>query len=62
MFTPQDVKNLSLIYHLVKERGFTLDGAKEYLKNKPKESVDNFEIIRKLESIKQTLINIKKEL
>jgi hypothetical protein len=47
---------------LVKERGFTLDGAKEYLKNKPKESVDNFEIIRKLESIKQTLINIKKEL
>lgn len=62
MFTPQDVKNLSLIYHLVKERGFTLDGAKEYLKNKPKESADNFEIIRKLEFIKQALINIKKEL
>ena len=27
MFTPEDVKNLQLIYHLVKERGFTLDGA-----------------------------------
>lgn len=62
LFTPQDVKNLELIYHLVKERGFTLDGARDFLKTKPKESIDNFEIIRKLESIKQTLINIKNEL
>ena len=31
-FTPEDVKNLSQIYHLVKERGFTLDGAKIHLK------------------------------
>ena len=28
MFTPEDVKNLQLIYHLVKEHGFTLEGAK----------------------------------
>lgn len=62
MFTPQDVQNLELIFHLVKERGFTLEGAKEYLKNKPKESVDNFEIIKKLEYIKTTLLNIKNEL
>ncbi|MDR2223438.1 MAG: MerR family transcriptional regulator [Flavobacteriaceae bacterium] len=62
MFTPQDVQNLELIFHLVKERGFTLEGAKEYLKNKPKESVDNFEIIKKLEYIKATLLNIKNEL
>lgn len=62
MFTPQDVQNLELIFHLVKERGFTLDGAKEYLKNKPKESVENFEIIKKLEYIKNTLLNIKNEL
>ncbi|MDR0230176.1 MAG: MerR family transcriptional regulator [Flavobacteriaceae bacterium] len=62
MFTPQDVQNLELIFHLVKERGFTLEGAKDYLKNKPKESVDNFEIIKKLEYIKATLLNIKNEL
>ena len=31
-FTPQDIQNLQLIYHLVKERGFTLDGAKTHLK------------------------------
>ena len=34
MFTPEDVKNLQLIYHLVKERGFTLEGAKTHLKEK----------------------------
>ena len=31
-FTPQDIKNLEFIYHLVKERGFTLEGAKTHLK------------------------------
>ncbi|MCP1994909.1 MerR family transcriptional regulator [Flavobacterium sp. HSC-61S13] len=62
MFTPEDVKNLRLIFHLVKERGFTLDGAKEYIKAKPKKSLDTFEIIRKLEAIKSTLIHIKNEL
>lgn len=62
MFTPEDLKNLKIIFHLVKERGFTLDGAKDYLKTKPKESFDNFELIKKLDSIKNTLLNIKNEL
>ncbi|WP_010252553.1 MerR family transcriptional regulator [Myroides injenensis] len=62
MFTPADVENLELIHHLLKERGFTLDGAKDYLKNQPKGKIDNFEIIKKLEYIKETLISIKNEL
>jgi DNA-binding transcriptional MerR regulator len=62
MFTPEDVKNLQLIYHLVKERGFTLDGAKVHLKESQKKTMDKFEIIRKLELIKTQLINIKNEL
>lgn len=62
MFTPEDVKNLQLIYHLVKERGFTLEGAKVHLKEGEKKVLDKFEIIRKLENIKATLINIKNEL
>ncbi|MFP5439546.1 MAG: MerR family transcriptional regulator [Bacteroidia bacterium] len=62
MFTPEDVKNLQLIYHLVKERGFTLDGAKVHLKESQKKTMDTFEIIRKLELIKTQLINIKNEL
>ncbi|MFT3793795.1 MerR family transcriptional regulator [Flavobacterium sp.] len=62
MFTPEDVKNLQLIYHLVKERGFTLEGAKTHLKEGQKKTLDKFEIISKLESIKAQLTDIKNEL
>ena len=62
MFTPEDVKNLQLIYHLVKERGFTLDGAKTHLKEGQKKTLDKFEIISKLEGIKLQLTNIKNQL
>ncbi|OIQ21118.1 MAG: transcriptional regulator [Flavobacterium sp. MedPE-SWcel] len=62
MFTPEDVKNLQLIYHLVKERGFTLEGAKVHLKEGQKKTMDKFEIIRKLEAVKTALNNIKNEL
>jgi DNA-binding transcriptional MerR regulator len=62
MFTPEDVKNLQLIYHLVKERGFTLDGARVHLKEGQKKTLDKFEIISKLEGIKMQLTNIKNQL
>ena len=62
MFTPEDVKNLQLIYHLVKERGFTLDGAKTHLKESQKKTLDKFEIISKLEGIKAQLLSIKNEM
>lgn len=62
MFTPEDVKNLQLIYHLVKERGFTLEGAKIHLKEGQKKTLDKFEIIRRLEGIKAQLLHIKSEL
>lgn len=62
MFTPKDVKNLQLIYHLVKERGFTLDGARTHLKEGHKKVLDKYDIISKLEGVKLQLMNIKKEL
>ncbi len=61
-FTPEDIKNLKFIYHLVKERGFTLEGAKTHLKEEKKKSLSNFEIISKLESIKNQLSKIKNQL
>lgn len=60
-FTPEDVKNLSQIYHLVKERGFTLEGAKIHLKQQKGRSED-FDLIQKLESIKAQLLRIKDQL
>ncbi|RKS53637.1 DNA-binding transcriptional MerR regulator [Gillisia mitskevichiae] len=62
LFTPQDIKNLELIYHLVKERGFTLEGAKIHLKEEKKKTLSNFEIIRKLQIIKSELTKIKNQL
>jgi DNA-binding transcriptional MerR regulator len=62
MFTPEDVKNLQLIFHLVKERGFTLEGAKTHLMEGQKKTLDKFDIINKLETIKAQLLNIKSEL
>lgn len=61
-FTPQDIKNLELIYHLVKERGFTLEGAKIHLKENKQKTLDQFDIIRKLESVKAELLKIKEQL
>src|SRR5690606_28306570 len=53
MFTPEDLKSLKAIYHLVKEKGFTLDGARDFLKNSKKPTLDTIEIIEKLELIKK---------
>ncbi|MFV1451189.1 MerR family transcriptional regulator [Maribacter sp. HS] len=61
-FTPQDIKNLQLIYHLVKERGFTLDGAKIHLKEEKQKTLSNFDIIQKLERVKSELNKIKDQL
>ena len=61
-FTPDDVKNLQLIFHLLKERGFTIEGAKTHLKDGKKKTLDKFEIVRKLENIKNELLLIKNEL
>ena len=61
-FTQEDIKNLELIYHLVKERGFTLEGAKIHLKENKQKTLDRFEIIRKLETVKAELLKIKEQL
>ena len=62
LFTQEDLKNLKLIYHLVKEKGFTLEGAKSKMKENPKEIKSNHDIITKLEGIKAALIKIKDQI
>ncbi len=61
-FTKQDIDNFHLIYHLVKERGFTLQGAKDKLNENKTETVENHEIVKSLEKIKGFLIEIKDSL
>jgi len=62
LFTQADVDNFHIIFHLVKERGFTLQGAKEKLKKNKAETIDSVEIVKSLNKIKDFLLEIKKEL
>lgn len=62
LFTPDDLKNLQLIYFLVKEKGFTLEGAKNKLKESSDKIVSNHRIILRLEQIKSELTQIKNQL
>lgn len=61
-FTPEDIKNLKLIHHLVKERGFTLEGAKIHLKEEKHKTLSNFEVIEKLQKVRAELLKIKEQL
>lgn len=62
LFTRQDLDNLRLIYHLVKERGYTLNGAREKLRHNRDEVMKQVEIIESLERIKGFLLEIKEQL
>jgi DNA-binding transcriptional MerR regulator len=62
LFTPQDVENFHVIYHLVKERGFTLKGAKEKLNQNKTDTINKAEIVRSLQRIREFLLDVKNEL
>ena len=62
LFTSNDINNLKLIYNLVRERGFTLEGAKQKLKKNPKSTLHTHQIISKLEAVKAALLQIKNKL
>ena len=61
LFRPEDIKNLKLIYHLLRERKYTIEGAKEYLKNN-KRSDEKFERIESLKKLKRFLNELKANL
>ncbi|MFC6267610.1 MerR family transcriptional regulator [Frigoriflavimonas asaccharolytica] len=60
-FTPEDLKNLQMIYHLVKEKGYTLDGARVALTTNSKIS-ETVSIIDRLSFVKAELLKLKESL
>ncbi len=62
MFTKKDLDNLRIIYHLTKERGFTLEGAKKKLRDNKMDTIDNVEIITHLRNIRKFLVEFREEL
>ncbi|MDR3184061.1 MAG: MerR family transcriptional regulator [Prevotellaceae bacterium] len=59
MFTPNDVENIKLIHHLVKEKGLTLDGAHKRMKENKTGEDCSLEVVHALEDIKAELLSVK---
>jgi hypothetical protein len=62
MFTPSDVENLKLIYHLVKEKGMTLEGANNTMKRRGKSVKRDVSILERLQNIRAMLVEVRNSL
>lgn len=61
-FTKEDIDHVKTIYHLVKEKGFTLQGAKEMLRNDPQAIKDKMDLIDSLKRVRSFLVEIREKL
>ena len=61
-FTPEDIENLKIIFHLINDKGYTLQGAKDHLKQNLNESKDNQSVINALENLKSFLLEVRDQL
>ena len=62
MFTPSDIENLKLIYHLVKEKGMTLEGANMAMKRRGKSVQRDVSILERLQNIRAMLLEVRESL
>ncbi|MBB4035869.1 DNA-binding transcriptional MerR regulator [Dysgonomonas hofstadii] len=60
-YTKEDIMNIAVVFHLVKEKGMTLEGARQTLKQKKDETERTVQVINKLEQIKKELEDMEKE-
>ena len=61
-FTREDIDNVRTIYHLVKEKGFTLQGAKEMLRNDSQAVKDKMEMLDSLRSVRGFLVELREKM
>jgi len=62
LFTSKDIDNIHIIYHLVKERGMTLKGVKKKLNENREDTINNVEVVKSLQNIKNLLLEIREGL
>lgn len=61
-FTPKNIEDFGMIHNLVKERGFTLDGAANEIKNMRAQKKQKHLMLRKLQSLRTKLVKMKEEI
>ena len=61
-YRKEDIENIRLVYHLVKEKGMTLQGAKQRLKANKEKTVQTAEVVDRLKQIREELVKLRKSL
>ena len=61
-YRKEDIENIRLVYHLVKEKGMTLQGAKQRLKNNKEKTVQTAEVVNRLKEIREELLKLRQSL
>ena len=61
-YRKEDIENIRLVYHLVKEKGMTLQGAKQRLKANKEKTIQTAEIVDRLKQILEELVNLRNSL
>jgi DNA-binding transcriptional MerR regulator len=62
LFKPEDIENLKIIFNLIKNKGYTLQGAKEYLKNNNDTAKENLRVIASLEKMKAFMLDLQAQM
>lgn len=60
-YTKENIQQIEIVYHLVKEKGLTLEGARQSLKSKKDDEVKRVEALEKLKEIKRELLSLEEE-
>ena len=61
-YRKEDIENIRLVYHLVKQKGMTLQGAKQRLKVNKERTVQTAEVVDRLKQIREELVKLRKSL
>ena len=61
-YRKEDIENIRLIYHLVKEKGMTLQGAKQRLKTSREQTINTAEIVERLKLVREELVQLRSAL
>lgn len=62
LYRKEDIETIGLIFHLVKERGMTLAGARQKMKDNKEGTVRNYEVVKRLQKIREELVALSKEI
>ncbi|NVK05257.1 MAG: MerR family transcriptional regulator [Flavobacteriia bacterium] len=61
-YTPKDIERIHLVFHLVKERGFTIDGARKKLRENHEDVAKEAEVVSRLMNVREKIMNLKRAL